>query len=116
MKDPNCQIFIAEDGEGRPIGQFRVDWRANQEGDVDVSVAPEFRGTGNGSVLIDMGSRRAFLERGERLHAFVKVENQASRNAFEQAEFIVFGEEMVRGHRVVHYVRSRTQQETRCSE
>jgi UDP-2,4-diacetamido-2,4,6-trideoxy-beta-L-altropyranose hydrolase len=111
MKDPNCQILIAEDCEDRPVGQFRVDWRSDQEGDISVSVASEFRGTGNGSVLIDSGSNRAFVEKGARLHAYVKVENQASKRAFERAGFATLGEEIVRGHRAVHYVRTRTEQE-----
>jgi UDP-2,4-diacetamido-2,4,6-trideoxy-beta-L-altropyranose hydrolase len=116
MKDPNCQVLIAEDGEGTPVGQFRVDWQSDLDGDIDVSVASEFRGTGNGSMLIDVGSSRAFVEKGERLHAFVKVENQASRHAFERAGFATAGEEIVRGHRAVHYVRTRTQQEEQTRE
>jgi UDP-2,4-diacetamido-2,4,6-trideoxy-beta-L-altropyranose hydrolase len=109
MKDPSCRIFIAEDGGGRPVGQFRVDWRSQQEGDIDVSVASEFRATGKGSALIDMGSSRALLETGGCLHALVKVGNQASRRAFERAGFRTLGEEVVQGCHAVHYVRSRTQ-------
>jgi UDP-2,4-diacetamido-2,4,6-trideoxy-beta-L-altropyranose hydrolase len=106
MKDPNCHILIAQDSEGRTVGQFRVDWRSDREGDIDVSVAPACRGTGNGSVLIDLGTNWVFAERGERLHAFVKVENHASRRAFEQAGFANLGEESVHGCRAIHYIRS----------
>jgi UDP-2,4-diacetamido-2,4,6-trideoxy-beta-L-altropyranose hydrolase len=112
MKDPNCQILIAEDGESRSVGQFRVDWRSDLDGDIDVSVASEFRGAGVGSVLIDLGSSSTLVEKRECLHAFVKVENQASRHAFEQAGFATFREEIVQRHRVVHYLRTKTQQET----
>lgn len=111
MKDPNCRILVAENGEGRPEGQFRVDWHSDQDGYIDVSVAPECRGTGKGRVLIDIGASILFAERGERLHALVKAENVASRRAFEQAGFTSVGEENVQGHPSIHYVRRKTQNE-----
>lgn len=109
MEDPNCRILVAENGEGRPMGQLRVDWHSDQDGYIDVSVAPESRGTGNGGVLIDIGASIFFAERGERLHALVKVENMASRRAFERAGFMSLGEESVHGHLSVHYVRTKMQ-------
>jgi UDP-2,4-diacetamido-2,4,6-trideoxy-beta-L-altropyranose hydrolase len=105
MKDPNCNILIAEDDLGRQIGQFRVDWLSGQEGEIDVSVAAQFRGSGNGAVLIDSGVGRVFAERGAQTYALVKVENHASRRAFEQAGFTGLREESVNGHRAIRYVR-----------
>jgi len=105
MKDSRCSMLVAEDHLGRRVGQFRVDWRSDSEGDIDVSVAAEFRGAGNGAALIDSAVGCVFAERGESLHAFVKVENQASRRAFEQAGFASLGEECVNGHQAIHYVR-----------
>ena len=113
MKDPNCSILIAENERGVSIGQFRVDWRSSQfeDGEIDVSVAKEFRGTGFGAALIDRGAEEALLKRRSgRLHAFVKVENQPSRAAFELAGFENLGEENLveeeSGRRAIHYVRS----------
>jgi RimJ/RimL family protein N-acetyltransferase len=106
MKDPDCRIFVAENGQGLAVGQFRVDWH-DLEGEIDVSVSAKCRGSGYGAVLIDLGVRSAFMERGERLHAFVKTDNQGSRRAFEQAGFTNLGEESIRRHSVIHYVRSR---------
>lgn len=105
MNDPHCSILIAEDDLGRQVGQFRVDWRSDCEGDISLSVATGFRGTGRGAALIDLGVGRIFADKGESLHAFVKVENQASRRAFEQAGFASLGEECVKGHHAIHYVR-----------
>jgi UDP-2,4-diacetamido-2,4,6-trideoxy-beta-L-altropyranose hydrolase len=116
MKDPNCQILLAEDSSGQPIGQFRVDWQSGGDGNIDVSLASEFRGTGCGSVLIDLGSSDVLVQRGKLLHAFVKVENQASWRAFERAGFAILGEEIMQGHRAVHYVRTKTQQDSQISE
>jgi len=107
MKDPNCTILIAEDSQGLAVGQFRVDWRPDGDGEIDVSVASACRGSGYGSVLIDLGVGTVLAERGERLHAFVKLENLASRRAFEQAGFTSLGEETVHGQGAVHYVRTR---------
>lgn len=105
MKDPNCTLLIAEDDTGRQIGQFRVDWRSDEEGDIAVSVAAPFRGAGNGASLIDLAVGRVFAERGDRVYAFVKIENQASRRAFEQAGFSSLGEECVNRHPAIRYVR-----------
>jgi UDP-2,4-diacetamido-2,4,6-trideoxy-beta-L-altropyranose hydrolase len=105
MKDPNCTILIAEDDGGRQVGQFRVDWRSEQEGDIDISVAAQFRGSGNGAVLIDLAVGRVFAEKGDHIYALVKIENQASRRAFEQAGFSSLGEERVNGHPAIRYVR-----------
>jgi UDP-2,4-diacetamido-2,4,6-trideoxy-beta-L-altropyranose hydrolase len=110
MRDPDCRILIAEDDRGRPVGQFRVDWRpgseGEQEGEIDVSLAADRRGTGYGSKLIDLAVNRIFAEKGQRLHAFVKLENQSSRRAFEQAGFTNVGEECVHGQQAIHYVRA----------
>lgn len=107
MKDPACRILIAEDRQGRAVGQFRMDWRTGEDADIDVSLSSECRGAGYGRVLIDLGVSHALAERrASRLHAFVKPENQASRRSFELAGFGKLGEERVNGHTAVHYVRS----------
>lgn len=106
MGNPNCDILVAEDGEGRAVGQFRVDWRSDGDGEIDVSVSSECRGAGYGAVLIDLGVNRILAEKGGRLHAFVKVANQASQRAFEQAGFTSLGEASLHGQAAIHYVRT----------
>lgn len=106
MRDPDCRILIAEDGQGKAIGQFRMDWRSNEDAEIDVSVSSDCRGAGYGRMLIDLGVNHAISERrAARLHAFVKPENQASRRSFELAGFGSLGEEYVNGHIAIHYVR-----------
>jgi UDP-2,4-diacetamido-2,4,6-trideoxy-beta-L-altropyranose hydrolase len=110
--DPHCCILVATEAQGLVIGQFRVDWLSGKEGEVDVSVAPAFRGSGYGAALIDGGAQFAFQQQpGEHLHAFVKLQNVASRRAFEDAGFQNLGEATVKGHPVIHYIRGRNQQE-----
>ncbi len=116
MKDPDCRILVAENNDGKAVGQFRVNWRSDRDGDIDVSISSESRGAGYGAVLIELGASHILAERGERLHAFVKVENQASRRAFEDAGFTNLGEESVDGHETVHFVRSRERDQSLRSE
>jgi UDP-2,4-diacetamido-2,4,6-trideoxy-beta-L-altropyranose hydrolase len=108
MNDRNCLILIGENGESGPIGQFRVDWRSGQEGEVDVSLATNSRGAGCGSALIDLGVREVFATTDTaRVHAFIRPENQASMRAFELASFNRLDGEVVKGHPAIHYVRTR---------
>ena len=116
MKDPDCRILVAEDGQGKAVGQLRVDWRSHEDGHIDVSLAAECRGIGYGSVLIELGATSVFAEKGERLHAFVKVENQASRQAFEQAGFTSLGKESVDGQQAIHYLRTKQRDQTLRSD
>ena len=105
MSDPDCQIFVAEDKQGRAVGQFRVDWRSSQDGEIDVSVAKENRGQGFGARLIRLGANAAFAgKKTAQLHAFVLVQNQASRRAFEAAHFRSLGEEAVKRQPAIHYI------------
>jgi UDP-2,4-diacetamido-2,4,6-trideoxy-beta-L-altropyranose hydrolase len=106
MNDPESIILIAENGAGTAVGQFRVDWRSEQEGEIDVSLSPEFRGTGLGRALIQAGVSAVFANRGQHLHAFVKSDNQPSRRAFEHSGFDNLGEEIMHQHRTIHYVRT----------
>lgn len=109
IADPKCRILVAEEGTGRPIGQFRLDWRSPDEADADVIVSKDQRGLGYGSVLIDLAVNHAFAERSTaRIHAFVKPENQASRRSFELARFENLGEQTVLGHVAIHYLRKKS--------
>jgi len=113
MKDPRCHILVAEDDQCRALGQFRVDWRSEHDGEIDVSVSSQRRGGGLGAVLIELGASRAFAEGGGRLHAFVKSDNVPSCRAFEQAGFASIGEETVHGQPAIHYVCSRARSTSR---
>jgi UDP-2,4-diacetamido-2,4,6-trideoxy-beta-L-altropyranose hydrolase len=108
LRNDGCLSLIAEDENGRGVGQLRVDRRSGQECDIDVSLSRDFRGAGQGSRFIDLGVRNVFESTGmERVHAFIRPENRASIRAFERANFVKLGEEVVKGHAAIHYVRSR---------
>jgi UDP-2,4-diacetamido-2,4,6-trideoxy-beta-L-altropyranose hydrolase len=89
MADPTCTIFIAEDGQGKPLGQVRFNEKPDETAEIDVSVASEFRGKGYGSWLIQCAIEQylAFGHRVSELRALIRSENGASARAFERAGF-----------------------------
>ena len=84
-------IYVAEDHDGTPVGQFRVEWDTNAEAKVDVSVAPEKRGCGIAADLIAKATEMASHDTGvQRFHAYIRPENHSSIRAFEKAGFCDF--------------------------
>lgn len=107
MKTTTCHILIGEE-QGAVAGQVRVEERPDGQGELDVSVARAFRGAGVGSRLIDLAVRQIFVSTGmSRIHAYILLQNAASQRAFEHAGFQKVGEEEVKGHRALHYVRDK---------
>lgn len=106
LTDAASMILIGEDAAERPIGQVRMHRQSSSEGEIDVSVARDFRGAGYGSLLIDTAVREAAASAGiTRVHAFIRPENGASARAFENAGFRRIGEEQVKGNLALHYCR-----------
>jgi UDP-2,4-diacetamido-2,4,6-trideoxy-beta-L-altropyranose hydrolase len=107
MQTATCHILIGE-AQGAVAGQVRVDERPDGQGEIDVSVAREFRGEGVGSRLIDLAVHELFASTAmSRIHAYILPQNTASQRAFENAGFQKVGEEQVKGHRALHYVRDK---------
>lgn len=86
LRDPNCELLIAENGRG-PVGQLRLD--VHQDiGVISISVAAEARG-GTGRSLLAAGLRRWRAKfRGVAFRAVVRSENAASRRLFESCGFV----------------------------
>jgi len=113
MNDPNSLMFIAEDEQGRPIGQFRLDRRSPGTGEVAISIASDARGAGYGTRLIELGVSEIFSTTGiARLLAYIRPENQASIRSFEGAGFNRQNETRVKGCSAIEYVRDRDEQST----
>jgi RimJ/RimL family protein N-acetyltransferase len=87
---PDRRLWIVEVA-GTPAGMVRLD----VEGDcaaVSLNVAPAFRGAGVGPAALARAAGEAFGALGlSTLVARVKVDNPASRAAFERAGFTVTG-------------------------
>lgn len=111
LADAKCIILIGEDAGGRSVGQVRFDQPLDGEAEIDVSVAPDFRGAGYGSLLIDTAIREVFVSTGiTKVNAFIRPENVSSIRAFEKAGFQRIGEKIVKGNPALHYCRQREQQ------
>jgi UDP-2,4-diacetamido-2,4,6-trideoxy-beta-L-altropyranose hydrolase len=107
MQTPTCHILIGE-AQGQIAGQVRVDERPDGSGEIDVSVARQWRGAGVGSRLIDLAVREIFASTGiPRIDAYILPKNIASMRTFQNAGFDRVGEERVNGHQAVHYLRNR---------
>ncbi|CCQ59836.1 UDP-2,4-diacetamido-2,4,6-trideoxy-beta-L-altropyranose hydrolase [Crocosphaera watsonii] len=105
LQDNNCYIFIALDKQDEPIGQIRFDVDENNyQADIDVSIAPEKRGLGYGSLLIKTGVKKIFtFPSVSSVHAYIKEDNKASIRAFEKAQFKLLGREKIQGYFTLHY-------------
>lgn len=86
--DARCHFFIAENEEGTPVGQIRIDAKPPYEAEINLSIAARFRAMGYGTEIIRMGTE-AYFEGTDavEIDAFVKPENLSSVRAFESAGF-----------------------------
>ena len=101
---PDTRFYIAVNALGESVGQIRFalsDSRAT----VSVSIAPEHRGTGYGSVLVRQASARVRRETSTRqLDAFVKPDNQVSVRVFLNAGYSANENVQVAGQPAIHFV------------
>ncbi|MCH2200470.1 MAG: UDP-2,4-diacetamido-2,4,6-trideoxy-beta-L-altropyranose hydrolase [Fuerstiella sp.] len=87
LQQSECQILIAENEKGQPIGQVRLDLE-DHRATISVSIAAEFRAFGFGTALIRAATNRAFVNhRVEFVDAFIRDDNKASQAAFIKAEY-----------------------------
>ena len=106
LEDIKCHIFVAEE-DSAPAGQVRFDCEES-DAVVDVHLAPGQRGKGLGRELITSGIKKLFEETDiQDIHAYVKIDNEASRKTFEHAGFKNIGTETMKEHEVYHYILKR---------
>lgn len=98
LSDPRCHIWIADDAEGRPVGQVRFERQDDDAVSIAISIAADSRGKGYAAQLLRLGLRRAArVFPGCVAHASIKVENAASVRAFESAGFSLAGRGAIHG-------------------
>jgi len=104
LTDPNTIFYIALDASGVPVGQVRYQIEG-REAIISVSLAPEQRGKGYGSILIQLASDKVLQTQPvEIIHAYVKPENAVSARAFRKAGFTESGTVSPRGKASLCYV------------
>jgi UDP-2,4-diacetamido-2,4,6-trideoxy-beta-L-altropyranose hydrolase len=92
LTDPNTYLYLASDAAGTALGQVRFQGD-DTAAEIGISVARSFRGLGWGAAVIDAGVRRLFNDSAvARVLARIKTENEASRLAFEDASFFLWGD------------------------
>ena len=107
LADPDCYLYVAEDEDGAPVGQARLE-SDGVDAEIDISVAQDYRRLGYGRAIIARAAESFFAElAADTIHAWVKLGNTGSLKAFESAGFACLGDEQVRGSRAMHYVRRR---------
>lgn len=105
LQNPDCQIFIGME-QNRPVGVIRVERTKDSPyvGMISYSVDQEARGHGIGTALLrQICTQEPAMEGIRILAGQVKLNNLASRKAFEKAGY----EEFLRNDRYVEYRRTR---------
>jgi UDP-2,4-diacetamido-2,4,6-trideoxy-beta-L-altropyranose hydrolase len=108
LADPACLMLVAEDAEGRPVGQIRFEPGRDGEAVLGFTVASDRRGRGFGTELLRLGCELLFAESdvGAAI-GYVKPDNASSLRAFEKAGFRREGSECVSGQQAVRMVLAR---------
>ncbi|HEX6239237.1 MAG TPA: GNAT family N-acetyltransferase [Polyangiales bacterium] len=88
LADARCLLLIAEDAQGKPIGQVRFDVAEDTSAVISVSMAPEQRGRGYGAEAIARACDALRARRGPiTVLAYIRQDNLASQRAFTRAGF-----------------------------
>lgn len=104
IRDPHCKIYIATDFSGDPLGQVRYDIQ-DKEAVVSVSVSPNHRGKNLGKQVLSLSSkmiRKKFAI--NRIHAYIKNQNERSIRVFKQAGYRLVGNCNINGQNAEHWV------------
>lgn len=95
---PDVLMLVFEDVEtGEPVGQVRIE----REGDravVGVSIASRYRGQGLAATILDLATREFHGQQPALVvRAYIRVDNAASRRAFEKAGYLQVAQQLVAG-------------------
>jgi RimJ/RimL family protein N-acetyltransferase len=87
LANPETRLYIATDREGNAVGTGRLDYRGQGLAEVNLTVAPEWRGRGFAGEIINALAVEARALGWTRLTARVKLSNGPSLRAFLAAGF-----------------------------
>jgi len=94
-----------EEVEELPVAQVRFDKINDEEAEIDISIAPNKRGSGFGTKALKQSVDEIFRTTSIKVvHAYIKPENIASIHAFERAKFKFWGVSFTKGQ-ALHYRR-----------
>jgi UDP-2,4-diacetamido-2,4,6-trideoxy-beta-L-altropyranose hydrolase len=105
LSNPSCIFFIINK-DSIPIGQVRFDKTNEEEAIMSISIKKEYRGKGLAAQIISVSIREIFLTTDiNRVHAYVKEDNNPSISAFLKANFKDCGEVVIKGNRSIHLMK-----------
>lgn len=88
LEDKNCLFFVIRDLDNNLISQIRFDKINNSEGDISISISPQFRGKGYGVKILKSVSEKLLTEQNvQKVNAYIKPENKASQIIFTKAGY-----------------------------
>lgn len=85
LNDENCRMYILEI-DGIKIGQIRVDIE-NEVAMLSYSIGKEYRGKGNGVIMLTLLEEKLIKEKVSIIRGLVKYENIASKKCFEKCGY-----------------------------
>ncbi|MEX0716125.1 MAG: UDP-2,4-diacetamido-2,4,6-trideoxy-beta-L-altropyranose hydrolase [Planctomycetaceae bacterium] len=104
LRDSDCLFLVATANDGEFVGHCRCQLD-DEAWVISISLRPGHRGKGYGVRLIRQTVERLFAQRSaESLDAYIRLDNPASRKAFEKAGFESVGLKNIRGVEMAHYV------------
>lgn len=89
LKDPTIEIYIAEDGNGLPVGMIRLNAGSDHIAMVSITIDPKCRGVGFGRAVLEAG---CLLKSDWTLTALIRNTNKASISIFEGCGFCLVSE------------------------
>ena len=93
LQSDTCVMYVADTGDGIPVGQVRFDIAVNGEAEVDLSLAADWRGHGLGSEILRLACEAFRRQSSGAVVARVLPENRASVRTFEKVGFQQTGRE-----------------------
>jgi len=108
LSNPEYSLFVFQDEQGNYVGQVRLEKINNQEAEISISVAAEYRGNGISKEMLKISSD-AFLQENEDITiiANIKKNNINSIHAFEKAGFVYKGDDLYGIQPSSQYMKSR---------
>ena len=98
ITDKNCFLYMAIDEQQAPIGRVRFE-RHGKEAVISVVIAKNYRGMHYGTMLIEMASHKLFeITDICRINAYIKIDNDQSIRAFENAGYKAHHQVELDGH------------------
>ena len=104
LSNSNLFIYIAINESDLAIGLIRYQ-KKGKDAIVSITVAPEQRGKGYGSAIIELGTHEMLrVSDVDAIHAYLKPNNKASRRAFVEAGFYLNDEVLIKDQPALHFV------------